>query len=299
MKKVIGIVCIILVGLTAGCNLIPRFQQAEEQYLGTRVDELLEEMPEEEAATPEPEVTGEEKAVVPTAEPEEIEEVEEPTDESEVEETPEATEEPTAEPTPESDDPGVYLGDPDWVDEMNSAEFWVVGSDDYSSASFENGKFKVVALSEEPGWRIAGKGTLAKAYIEAKFENGKCADTDRFGLIFRIPANTGYNQGYIFSIACDGRYSLRMWDGLKKQSTWLMCYTANAEINSGSNQTNRLGVMTLGSRLMLFINGVKVDEISDDSFENGNFGVYLNRDKTENLTVYVDDVKYWVDPEEK
>ena len=60
MKKIFGMVNIILVVFLAGCGIVERFQLAEQQYLETRVEELMEEMPVEEE-TPEPAPTQEEK----------------------------------------------------------------------------------------------------------------------------------------------------------------------------------------------------------------------------------------------
>jgi len=301
MKKIFGLINIVIVVLLAGCGLVERFQLAEQQYLETRVEELMEEMPEEE--TPEPAPTQEEKE----AETEEAVETEEasnteepevtPTEEDE-EETPEPTEEPTPKPTPDSDDPAEYLGDPDWVDEMDAPGYWYTGTDEYLAVSYENNELKFVALSETPGWRIAGTDPLDDAYIEAEFENKTCTGTDRWGLIFNSQKQFDYNQGYFFSITCDGRYALRLWDGEEGESNWLQYYADSPEINEGSDKSNRLGVMMRGDRLLLYVNGVKVDEVSDSTFKSGGFGVFLNRDKTENLTVIVDNAKYWLDPEE-
>ena len=46
----------------------------------------------------------------------------------------------------------------------------------------------------------------------------------------------------------------------------------------------------------LYVNGEKVDEIIDDTYDEGFFGIYINRDNTENLTIHVDNVRYWIDP---
>lgn len=309
MKKAITLLVIIAAGLLSGCSVMERFQQAEQQYLETRVVELVEEMPADTAE--EPEVAEEEKVVEPTAEvvetaetPEPVEEpTVEPTEEPEVEETPEVTKETEVEPTVESDDPGVYLGDPDWVDEMDKPEYWPVDTDVYTSAVFENGALTYVGLSEVPGWRIANTNELGRVYIEATVKMGSaCSDTDNYGIIFRVPKNSGYNRGYFFGVTCDGRYNLRMWDGLSGESgksVTLKYFTASEFINKGKNQTNRLGVMTVGDRILLYVNGEKVDEVVDETYDLGYFGLFINRDKTEKLTVYVDQVRYWIDPEIK
>jgi len=54
--------------------------------------------------------------------------------------------------------------------------------------------------------------------------------------------------------------------------------------------------MALDNRLILYVNGEKIDELSDDTYAEGFFGLYVNRDITENLTIVVDKVSYWTDP---
>jgi hypothetical protein len=308
MKKAIVLVAVVLAGLLAGCSALERFQQAEAQYLETRVSDLVEEM-----TTVEPPAVDEPKELEPTVEEEEVVETPEvtdevtvePTEEPEVEEAPSPTEEPepVPEPTIESDDPAIYLGDPDWVDEMDKPEYWPVGSDTFTAASFENGAMKFVALSDVPGWRIASTNELGKAYIEATVKMGAaCSETDSYGILFRVPKNSGYNRGYFFGVTCDGRYNLRMWDGLSGESgksITLKYFTASDVINKGKNQVNRLGVMTVGDRLLLFVNGEYVDEIVDETYDLGFFGLFVNSDKTKDLTVYVDQVRYWLDAEPK
>jgi hypothetical protein len=307
MKRAIILMVIIMAGLLAGCSVFERFKQAENQYLETRVSDLVEEMTTVEPAS-QATVVDESKDSEPMVEetvetPVVTEEVTEqatpePTKEV-VEETHEPTEEPTVEPTPVSDDPAVYLGDPDWVDE-NKSEFWTLGDSDYDSASIENGKLKIVALADLPGWRIANTVELGTAYIEADVKMGsKCSGKDAYGIVFRVPKNVGYNQGYFFGITCDGFYNLRAWDGLKEKDNTLIYYTASGAINKGANQTNRLGVMTVDDRILLYVNGEYVNEVVDETYDLGYFGVFINRDKTDDLTVYVDRVRYWLDAEPK
>ena len=307
MKKKIIVTIIVLAIFLAGCSLIPKFQQAKDEYLETRVAEMLEEQPAEEIEVEEP--AEEEPVAEPEEEPaveetapaeEETEQVEEP------EETPEETEVPEEEPEPtvESDDPAIYLGDADWIDEMETAEYWSTGSGELTSAAFENGTLKLTALSETNGWRLASTPRLGNAYIEADVKMGACRETDGYGFIFRVPENTDYNKGYLFGITCDGRYSLRKWDGLAGEGglmLWLKYYTISEWINEGANQSNRIGVMALDNRIILYVNGEKVDEVIDDdnAYAEGFFGLYVNRDKTENLAIVVDKVSYWTDPQEK
>ena len=309
MKRKFIVTIIVLASFLAGCSLIPQFQQAKDEYLETRVVEMLEELPAEEPVAKEP--AEEEPVAEAEEEPvEETEEVEEPEETPEADETPEETEvpeeEPESEPEPtaESDDPAIYLGDADWIDDMETAEYWATGSNEFNSADFENGTLKLIALSEINGWRIASTPMLGNAYIEADVKMGTCRETDGYGFIFRVPKDAGYNKGYLFGITCDGRYSLRMWDGLAGEDglmLWLKYYTISELVNKGANQSNRIGVMALDNRFILYVNGEKVDEVidEDNSYAEGFFGLYVNRDKTENLAIVVDSVSYWTDPQEK
>lgn len=307
MSKKIAWISILLVIFMTGCSLVPQFQSAREQYLETRVEELLDEMTTEEAPAAIVAATATEEAIATetvdeTAEAEETVEVEE-------EPTAEVTEEATAETTEEEDDvkslstdPGEYLGDADWSDDMSVAGNWPTTTNDFNLAAFDNETLMITALSESFGWRIASTDAFADAYIEASIKVEDCSGKDDYGIIFRVPENSGYNRGYLYGITCDGYYVLRSWDGMTGEKgvlTTLKKYSESSLINAGKLETNRLGIMAVGNRLILFVNGVEIDEISDDTFSDGNFGIYINRNETENLTIYVDDVKYWIDPEVK
>jgi hypothetical protein len=314
MNKKLALISIILIVVLGGCSLIPEFRDAQEQYLQTRVADLLTQTA---AAATVPtateivaEATATEETIVATEEPtaEVTEEVtEEATEEATAEPTAEPTEEATAEATAEektiSLDPAKYLGDAAWSDDMTTVGNWPTSTDEYLAVTYDNGKLMFKALTDKSfGIRCAPTKALENAYIETTFKVNTCATTDSYGLYFRVPENVDYNRGYIFNVTCDGRYSLQNWDRLTGQYGTMKAIkdkTSSSLINSGSNQTNRLGVMAIGDKLVLYINGVKVDEVIDSSYSSGYFGVFIKREKTENLTVYVDDVKYWANPTEK
>jgi len=316
MKK--RMIAVLLVGafLLSGCALAERFQDARDAYLEQRVDELLEEDTVEEAVVEEELVAEltEEAKVVETEEPEpedtlvpeeeetpEVEETEE-ADEADADETPEAEEETQADETPEvvSDDPGIFLGEPDWQDDMEPGEYyWNLETDDYMAATYDDGALQLRALSEVMGWRIASTQVLGDAYIEAVVEMGTCSTSDGYGLVFRVPEQVAYNQGYFFGVTCDGKYSLRVWDGLSGengQTTWLRYPKGSEYVLKGKDAENTLGVMLVDDSITLYINGELVEQFVDDTYAEGFFGLFINRDNTENLTINVDQVSYWTDP---
>lgn len=303
MKKALTLIVILATVLMAGCSVVDRFKAAEQKYLENRVEELAAEMPTEAPVVEELVATVEPKVIETEVVVEEVAETPEPTvevvEEPKAIETPEVIEEPVVEPTVESFDPAVYLGAPTWVDEMDKPEFWDVSASEYDLASFGKGTLSMKALQDEPGWRIATTEELNKAYFEATIKIGACSGTDSYGLIVRVPANVNYNQGYFFALTCDGRYSVRLWDGLARKSTMVKSLTVSELINKGKDQTNRLGIAAVGDSLALFINGEKVGEFIDATYPKGYFGVFVNRDNTKDLTIFVDQVRYWVDPKIK
>lgn len=334
MKKRLVALLIVSAFLISGCALAARFQEAKDAYLEQRVSELMEEdvplQPVDEESLPiedaEPEVMEEpqtveteeavpEETVEPVAEEEaeteetqeaeETEEAETEDDEDDADATPEAEdeeEETEADKTPEveSDDPGVFLGDPDWIDEMEPGEYyWNLATDEFMSAAYDDGTLRLQALSEVMGWRIASTPVLGDSYVEAVVKMGACSTSDGYGLVFHVPEKVAYNQGYFFGLTCDGKYSLRVWDGLSGengQSVWLQYPHFSEYIVKGEDATNKLGVLTIGDTISIYINGEFVEEFVDDTYAEGFFGLYINRDRTENLTINVDQVSYWTDP---
>jgi len=205
--------------------------------------------------------------------------------------------------TPAPGDPRSRLGAPTSTDAMDNANTWIwpTGSDKYTIGSFSGGRQSVTALTGTDGWRMANPAgrEFSSLYLEATIRTGACSGSDHYGLIFRVPVLTEPDQGYLFGVTCDGRYSLRRWNGevgLKGEMKWLANWTASSAIVTGANQTNRLGVMMVGSRLLLYANGKLITEIKDTTYASGYFGLFVGSDNTENLTIQVDEMSYWENP---
>ena len=48
-----------------------------------------------------------------------------------------------------------------------------------------------------------------------------------------------------------------------------------------------------GERIVLYANGVRLVEISDSTYAEGKFGMFIGSSKTTDFTVEVDDMAYW------
>ncbi len=314
MRKITLISFIALIFVLSSCNL-PGFdgktQEPDDDSMATEISKILTGTPIEIKDTPTstavPEITeteAEQPSVTPQEETEAPEDTDEPTaaptDTSEPEEpTPTPTATNTPQPTPTATladtDPAANLGSPDWVDPMDDGDNWPTGLNEYTSIEFEDGFLKLTEKTETyDGWRLTWP-YLEDFYLEIILRTEECNVNDHFGLIFRVPESANANKGYLYGINCVGQYSLRLWDG--EVMTSLVSWRESDAINTGANEVNRLGVMAKGENLTLYINGEKINEVSNSAYLEGGFGVFVGSGGvTEDLTVWVDEIKYWDNP---
>ena len=211
--------------------------------------------------------------------------------------TPEASPEPTATQTPPANDPKSVLGDPDWLDTLSNGKNWSLdnGPVEIGSATFSqsNGRLNVVNQSTTSGfiWWLTYL-SFKDAYLEATFEVEDCSASDQYGLVVRAP-NYEDGKGYYYTLTCGGQYDLRRWDN--SGSTMLLNFPSSDAINSGSNQTNTLGIWVKGSVIRLYVNNQFLTEINDGSLTaDGHFGLFINSTQTPGFTIHMDEIAYWL-----
>ncbi len=304
MKNFTIVSLILLALILSGCNM-PGYESAAPQdadsAMATEIAKILTGTPVElEDAVPD--IENEVEATQPPdAEPTQVEDAEAPEEDVLTEETeapeptsPEPTETPTPTPTAElaDTDPARTLGDPDWVDTMDDGDNWSIGADTYSSAVIDQGYLKLTSKTVYNGWRLTWP-YLTDFYLQAKIQTPDCQGAGHYGLMFRVPNVANSNQGYLFGVSCDGRYILKIWDNPSMQ--YLLDWTSSDAIVTGNDAVNTLGVMAKGSSLSFYINGEKVKELTNNAFLEGGFGVFVG-ENSENLTIWVDDIKYWENP---
>jgi hypothetical protein len=204
------------------------------------------------------------------------------------------TKAPTATPVP--GDPRTTLGQPTWSDTMGTSDNWPTGADaaGFTQIDFQNGAMLLTALKPSDGWRMSTADALTDFYIELTVNSASCTGKDRYGVIFRVPAVSNPDQGYLVDFTCDGKYGLRKWDGPDNTMEALTLWKTNAAIKAGPNQTNRLGVMVVGSKITIYANGVKLTEVTDTGYKSGFFGVSAAAIDSSKYTVNIDRVDYWI-----
>jgi hypothetical protein len=185
----------------------------------------------------------------------------------------------------------LNLGSPDWKDTFESAAGWFLLDTDNTLSEVEDGRMIMTAreTGEAEEWGLANRPAAADFYLEATFVTGDaCAGLDRFGMLVRAPDP---NEGYVFSFSCDGRYRVYKWDG--EHYDPIIEWKASPHIQSGADQTNRLGVWAEGSAFKLYANGKLLAEFEDDTYDEGRFGLLIGSSKTEDFQVFVEEVSFW------
>ncbi len=199
----------------------------------------------------------------------------------------------TATTTLAAEDVRNTLGNPSWVDTFENDNNWSLYDDAHSRFAVEDGRMVMTAHNADywESWAVSWP-VLENFYLEMTVQTGDaCSGLDRYGMIVRAPDPS---EGYLFAFACDGRYSLRIWDGA--QYNTLVDWTSNGLIQAGPNQTNRLGFMAKGNKITLYGNGVKLTELTDNTYASGRFGPIIGAANTPGFTVWVDEFAYWVLP---
>jgi hypothetical protein len=208
---------------------------------------------------------------------------------------PPGSDSPAATATATGDDPSLPLGGPDWRDIFTSSANWFSGAssyeDDHVRFKIENGAMKMTAFEANfrEGWVLSWPKP-ENFYLEATFKVLDCSGADRYGLFARATNVDENPHGYLIGLTCDGKYSLRIFD---EEFSNVIGWTASNNIHQGSNQTHRLGFWADGTKLRIYVDGKKLVETNDSTFDSGPFGVFIGAAETENFTVEVEEIAYW------
>lgn len=214
--------------------------------------------------------------------------------------TPQSGATPAPTTAPSGDDPRVKLGTPAWTDTMDNSNNWPTGDSEYTKIDFSDGSLLLTPLKTTAGWRLTWT-KIADAYVEMSVRSGKCSGNDYYGIIFRVPDLNDPDQGYLLSVSCEGKYSLRLWDGrdgAKGKMTTLIPWTTSDKIVAGADQLNRVGAMMIGDRLLVYINGTMIKEVKDSAFKEGYFGLFAAQGSDQKeFTTRVEEMSLWNNPQ--
>jgi hypothetical protein len=126
--------------------------------------------------------------------------------------------------------------------------------------------------------------------MEIKATTGEeCSGLDRYGLLLRAPDP---NEGYVYGFSCDGRFRIYKWDGENYRA--IQEWKSPPHIKTGPDQTNLLGIWMSGDTIRLYANRILIGEYTDNTYDEGRFGLFIGSSETEDFEVYIDEVSYWL-----
>lgn len=297
--KLIFVIVLILIAMAA-CNLpgseLPGNNGQIQNPLETIVALTVEAVNQKETATAaanpgqpsQPPASAETPADNPTAVP--------PTEIPTEEESATATI--TLTPTTSPDDPKKNLGSPAWTSNFGATDEWKWNDyDDPGHKAVYKGEqlhFSVEDPATSIRWTY-GALNIENYYFEVTaFTQDKCSGNNRYGVIFGTPSDK-YDRGYLYEVRCDGSFRLGVYNG--STFSTLINWTSQGAIKTGPTQSNELGVWFKGKKIVLYINGVKVGEVSDDTYTGkGKLGLLIDSTDINDFTIVFDDAAYWVLP---
>ncbi|HBX70478.1 MAG TPA: hypothetical protein DEH25_14130 [Chloroflexi bacterium] len=215
-----------------------------------------------------------------------------------VTEAPTATPEPTSTPilpptaTLISGDPAAMLGAPTWIDEFETRTHWGTFDNDCFKSQISDGQFIMNGKLATTCWELTWP-EIYNFYLEATVETSEqCPGDAAYGLLFRAPDT---DSGYLYGLTCDGRFIMASWDGETRSGTTYVPLTANPAINGGREQTNRIGVWAQDNHYALYVNGLFMTDVVDNSYlEPGKFGIAVRAGANDTpVTVAYDSIAYW------
>ncbi len=204
-----------------------------------------------------------------------------------------ATAMPQVDPGLITGDPADVLGAPDWIDTFDSSANWTLYNNDCFRSKIENGKMEMTGLTQNICWLV----TLPKIqnyYLEVTMDTSSCPAGGEFGLYFRGPETS---SGYSYTLSCTINYLLVARNGQDGTKTTFLDEPVDPEL-AWPTWENRLGVMAIGDRYRLFVNGVFLIEVTDSQFtEVGLIGLVVRGGAMNEVqTVFFDNLAYWEFP---
>ncbi len=186
---------------------------------------------------------------------------------------------------------GLNLGAPTWTDAMNSAANWFLVDTADTRFRMKDGALEMTAIT--PGaldaWGLSQRPAVDDFYLEVDFRTGEtCSGLDRYGVIVRAPSPS---KGYVFGFSCDGRFRLYLWDGATY--TGLQEWRVSPVIRTGPGKSNTLGIWVKGAQFKLYANGQLLASVQEDTFGEGQFGLFIASDETPKFKVRVEEVRFW------
>ena len=191
---------------------------------------------------------------------------------------------PTAEPS-NSISKGAKLYSETFADSTSGWDDW--DRSGKSRGGYENGKYFIEMLgTDQMSWGN-GYQTFDDFVIEVDSSKVAGPDDNAFGIILRYVDSDNF---YIFAASSDGQYQF----GYYLDNTWteVISWTPSDAVKQG-NTSNKLSVACKGNHFILSINGMVVEDLTDDTLSSGDIGLLAFAGSEAGVKITFDNLNVW------
>ena len=166
---------------------------------------------------------------------------------------------------------------------------WGLGTDDKSSVEITGGEMVMkVFLDRYFVWSVPGQTDLENVHIEVTAKNSGGGSSTGFGLVCDHQVT---DQFYYFVVTSNGEYAIAK-TAVAKDDVFL---TNNDQLGTSADiptdaATYRIGADCGNGTLTLYVNGKKIDSVTDSTYAKGDVGMFTWTSKDASAEVHFDDL---------
>lgn len=171
-------------------------------------------------------------------------------------------------------------------DFSSSSSGWGTGTDAQSSVEYTNGGLQMIVFQPlYVTWSTYGIESYENIHIEVGVQNSGTDPEAFFGIVCNEQGTT--NSFYYVGVSPDGYYAF-IKSAVAQDDVILKDGTSDAI--SGSAASMRLGLDCGNGSMSLYVNGQKIDSVSDSSYTSGVIGLFAaSDDQASGANVIFDD----------
>jgi hypothetical protein len=156
-----------------------------------------------------------------------------------------------------------------------------------SKAGYESGNYVIEVYKVESFFWSNPKKDFSDLVLEVDATKQAGPDDNGFGVILRYADE---NNFYRFDVSSDGFYSF----GYFKNDSWtsLIDWTEHSAIKQG-NATNIITIVCKGNQFTFYINGTKIDDITDSTFSSGDIGLWAGAVSEAGVKISFGNMNVW------
>ena len=175
------------------------------------------------------------------------------------------------------------------LDVFDQGDLWELGS--FPAGKVSLGKNELsLTITKPQGYvsTLRQEPSLSDFYLEVDAYPSLCIGKDQYGLLIRSNTPTSF---YRFALSCDGRARVDLISGTNATSPqpWI----ESASIPSGAPSHVKIGVLSKGEELSLWVNDQYQFTISDKTLHSGRIGFFARSGGDNAVTINFSNLKIY------